>query len=52
MREASASDQTLTHVLTRMEARGWIKRVRCEKGATLVLLDEAGRTGRRTVAKL
>ena len=49
--DANRWDRTrLSHVLTRMEVRGWIKRVKGEKGATLVLLDQAGRTEQHTVA--
>lgn len=51
--DAMRWDRTrLSHVLTRMEARGWIKRVKGEKGVTVVLLDEAGRTEQRIVAPL
>ena len=49
--DAMRWDRTrLSHVLTRMEARGWIKRMKDGKGATLVLLDEAGRTEQHAVA--
>ena len=51
--DAMRWDRTrLSHVLTRMEARGWIKRAKGEKGATIVLLDEAGSREQRTVAPL
>lgn len=49
--DAMRWDRTrLSHVLTRMEARGWIKRMKDGKGATLVLLDGAGRTEQHAVA--
>ena len=41
--DAMRWDRTrLSHVLTRMEGRGWIKRTKGERGATLVVLTEAG----------
>ena len=49
--DAMRWDRTrLSHVLTRMEARGWIKRMKVRKGATLVLLADLGATEQRTVA--
>jgi DNA-binding MarR family transcriptional regulator len=42
--DAMRWDRTrLSHQLKRMEARGWIKRKKTDKGATLVTLAEAGR---------
>ncbi len=49
--DAMRWDRTrLSHVLTRMQARGWIVWQKGERGATLVLLDEAGRAEQRAVA--
>ena len=51
--DAMRWDRTrLSHVLTRMEARGWIKRAKGEKGATHILLEEAGSKEQRTVAPI
>lgn len=42
--DAMRWDRTrLSHVLTRMEGRGWIKRMKGERGKTLVLLAETGK---------
>ena len=51
--DAMRWDRTrLSHVLTRMEARGWIRRVKGMKGSTVIVLDQAGKTEQRTVAPL
>ena len=41
--DAMRWDRTrLSHVLTRMEGRGWIERKKAQRGVTLVVLSEAG----------
>ncbi len=51
--DAMRWDRTrLSHVLTRMEGRGWIKRMKGERGATLVLLAEAGRKEQHCAAPM
>ncbi len=51
--DAMRWDRTrLSHQLTRMEGRGWIKREKGNGGVTLVLLAEAGRKEQHCAAPL
>ncbi len=51
--DAMRWDRTrLSHVLTRMEGRGWIKRSKGERGATIVFLAEAGKREQRCAAPI
>ena len=49
--DAMRWDRTrLSHVLTRMEGRGWIEREKAERGVTLVVLSEAGKKEQQLAA--
>ena len=49
--DAMRWDRTrLSHVLTRMQSRGWIRRIKVDGGRTLVVLDEAGKSEQQNAA--
>ncbi len=51
--DAMRWDRTrLSHQLTRMEARGWVKRKKGDRGITMVLLAKAGRQEQRRAAPM
>ena len=49
--DAMRWDRTrLSHVLTRMQSRGWIKRIKVEREGTLILLGQAGKAEQQNAA--
>ena len=53
MADAMRWDRTrLSHVVTRMEERGWLKREKVDRGVTLVLLAEDGKRHQHQAAPI
>lgn len=49
--DAMRWDRTrLSHVLTRMQSRGWIKRIKVERQGTLILMSQAGKAEQQNAA--